>query len=742
MRAIRQFLDGLKQRLGVSQGFRKPSHIPQTPTDQKNAPRGGFFGSLRTKFLLAFLLMIGLTGVLGALTWVNQNKAQDKVNELLNREFRFAKLSLEIGNILRTAQGLQKDYLLHYETIGLEQARSLYLKKFDVAVEQIGKSADDIKAMTDDQRDKKAAGDIKQTIGEYQNLFHEVVTLLHNREGFKGLLRSHIYYFDDDFRSPRLNQLKVLILRAQQHEKDYFIHTDPASVQAVEDVLDTFKSQVGKARLGASQKFALVAKAEAYRGAFRHLVKVGMSVQERQRTFQSKVESVESLVNRMAQESSAREITAQQELKNIGLQVQFIGIVGAVVVLAVGLFLAMFLSTNLTKPLLHLKGVMEQIVDGDYSVRAQVRVDDEVGAMTVSLNTMLDKVLSLVQSQEERDVMQESIMKLLEEVSDVAEGDLTVEAEVTEDMTGAIADSFNYMIHQLRKIVTNVQEATLLVSSSANEIQATAEHLAEGSTSQATQIVESSAALDEMAVSIQQVSKNAALSATVAEQALANAKQGTAAVQNTIGAMQRMRNQVEGMAARIRSLGDQSQEIGEIVTLIGDIADRTSVLALNASIEAALAGEEGQGFAVVAREVERLAERSVDATQQIRDLVSAMQTETHVVVAVIEESAKEVAQSAEVADRAEQALAAIESVSTRLAEVIQAISLAAQQQARGSESLSNAMSDISEGTQQTATVVKQSAVSISQLASLADELRDSVSTFKLPGASAPRGLKV
>ena len=199
--------------------------------------------------------------------------------------------------------------------------------------------------------------------------------------------------------------------------------------------------------------------------------------------------------------------------------------------------------------------------------------------------------------------------------------------------------------------------------------------------------------------------------------------------------------QVEGMAARIRSLGDQSQEIGEIVTLIGDIADRTSVLALNASIEAALAGEEGQGFAVVAREVERLAERSVDATQQIRDLVRAMQTETHVVVTVIEESAQEVTQSAEVADQAEQALAEIESVSTRLAELIQAISLAAQQQASGSESLSNAMNDISDVTRQTATGVKQSAVSMSQLANLADELRDSVSTFKLPGSSAPRGLK-
>jgi twitching motility protein PilJ len=735
-----QFLDGLKQRLGAFQGFRKPSQMPQTPRAPKHAPRGGFLRSLRTKCLLAFFLMIGLTGVLGALTWVNQNKAQDKVNELLNREFRLAKLSLEIGNVLGTAQGLQKDYLLHYETTGLEQTRSLYLTKFDTAMDQIGKKADDIRAIADNQRDKNTAGAIKQTTEEYQRSFHELVVLLQNREGFKGLIRSHTYYLDDDLRSPRLNQLKALMLRVQQHEKEYFIHADPAAARTVDDVLDTFKTQVGKTRLEARQKFSLIAKAEAYRGAFGHLVKVDKTVQERQRVFQSKVQSVESLVERMMRESSTREAAAQQELKNIGVQAQFIGIIGAVAVLGVGVFLALFLSTNLTKPLLHLKGVMERIVDGDYAVRAQVRTKDEVGAMTASLNTMLDKVLSLVQSEEERDVMQASIMKLLEEVSDVAEGDLTVEAEVTEDMTGAIADSFNYMIHQLRKIVTNVQEATLLVSSSANEIRATAEQLAEGSTSQATQIVESSAALDEMAVSIHQVSENAALSARVAEQALANAKQGAEAVQKTIEAMQRMRKQVEGMTSRIRSLDDHSQQIGEIVTLIGDIADRTSVLALNASIEAALAGEEGQGFAVVAREVERLAERAVDATQQIRGLVSAIQTETQVVVTVIEESAQEVAQSAEVADQAEQALAEIESVSTRLAELIQAISLASQQQARGSESLSHAMSDISEGTQQAAAGVKQSAISISQLASLADELRDSVSTFKLPNSSRITGV--
>jgi twitching motility protein PilJ len=248
--------------------------------------------------------------------------------------------------------------------------------------------------------------------------------------------------------------------------------------------------------------------------------------------------------------------------------------------------------------------------------------------------------------------------------------------------------------------------------------------------------VDSAAALDEMAVSIQQVSENASLSAMVADQALANAKQGALAVQNTVDAMHRMRDQVQETSARIQSLDQRSQEISEIVQLIADIADRTGVLALNASIEASLAGEAGQGFAIVAHEVERLAERATDATKLINDLVDSIQSETHEAMAAMVSSTREVSEGSRVADQAGQALSEIESVSTRLADLIQSISLAAMQQARGSESLSRAMSEISEVTQDTASGTKQAAESISQLAMLADELRGSVSTFKLPASMA------
>jgi methyl-accepting chemotaxis protein len=404
-----------------------------------------------------------------------------------------------------------------------------------------------------------------------------------------------------------------------------------------------------------------------------------------------------------------------------------------IAVLAVAILLAYLSSKLLTRQVKHISDLIARISVGNFKARTAVVSNDELGQMARSFNHMLDNTSSLVQFQkQEYDATQTAIMKLLDEVSDVATGNLTVEAEVTEDVTGAIADSFNDMIYQLRTIITNVQDATLQVTSSASEIQTAAEHLAEGSTAQAAQIIESSDVLDDMAVSIRQVAEKATASATVAEQALANAKQGTTAVQKAIQAMHRMRDKMQETATRIKSLGEHSQEIGEIVQLIGDIADRTSVLALNASIEAALAGETGQGFSVVAREVEQLAERSMNATRQIADLVNTIQIETTKAVTAMEESTHEAMQGSQVADQAGQALGEIEGVSTQLAELTQSISLAAAQQARDSENLSKAMGEISGVTQQTAAGTKQAAVSISTLATLADELRDSVSTFKLP----------
>ncbi len=404
----------------------------------------------------------------------------------------------------------------------------------------------------------------------------------------------------------------------------------------------------------------------------------------------------------------------------------------AFVALLLAAYLAFAVSRTVTTQIHAISDLFGQIGIGNFSARSEVTSPDELGQMAKSLNGMLDNTLSLIQSRDERDKLQQSIRKLLEEMAGVAEGDLTKEAEVTADVTGAIADSFNFMLSELRRIISTVQDTTLHVSSSANEVQTTTEHLALGSESQAMQIVEASASIDEIAVSIQQVSANASTASAVADQALKSAKNGSESVQKTITGMNSIRTQVQQTSKRIKRLGESSQEIGEIVQLIGDIADRTSILALNASIQAAMAGEAGKGFAVVAEEVERLAERSTEATKRIATLIKSIQSDTNEAISAMEETTREVVGGSNLANNAGQALGEIELVSNQLSEIISSISMASLQQARGSDSVAKSMTDISEVTQQTAAGAKQAAVSIRKLAELADELRGSLGRFKLP----------
>lgn len=350
----------------------------------------------------------------------------------------------------------------------------------------------------------------------------------------------------------------------------------------------------------------------------------------------------------------------------------------------------------------------------------------------------------LTQTQEQNEQNQSAILRLLDELADLADGDLTTEATVTEDFTGAIADSINYAIDQMRALVQAIRDTALRVASSAQETQSTAVHLADASEHQAQEIAGASAAVNEMAVSIDQVSSNASESSAVAERSVAIAKKGTEVVQNTIRGMDNIREQIQETSKRIKRLGESSQEIGDIVSLINDIADQTNILALNAAIQASMAGDAGRGFAVVADEVQRLAERSSAATKQIEALVKTIQSDTNEAVISMEHTTAEVVRGARLAQDAGVALEEIENVSTNLAELIQNISNAARQQASSAAHISNTMNVIQEITSQTSSGTSATAGSIGNLAEMASQLRQSVSGFKLPegGEQETHGVRV
>ena len=338
----------------------------------------------------------------------------------------------------------------------------------------------------------------------------------------------------------------------------------------------------------------------------------------------------------------------------------------------------------------------------------------------------------LVDTADTNERNQTAILRLLDELADLADGDLTTTATVTEDFTGAIADSINFTIDQLRILVARINETAVNVSAAAQETQQTALHLAEASEHQAQEIAGASAAVNEMAVTIDQVSANAAESAAVAERAVSIAGNGAKVVQNTIHGMDTIREQIQDTSKRIKRLGESSQEIGDIVSLINDIADQTNILALNAAIQASMAGDAGRGFAVVADEVQRLAERSAAATKQIEALVKTIQNDTNEAVISMEQTTSEVVRGARLAQDAGVALEEIENVSSSLAELIQNISNAARQQASSAGHISNTMNVIQEITTQTSAGTSATAQSIGNLAEMALDLRESVAGFKLP----------
>ncbi len=326
---------------------------------------------------------------------------------------------------------------------------------------------------------------------------------------------------------------------------------------------------------------------------------------------------------------------------------------------------------------------------------------------------------------------QEAVLQLLDEMGDLADGDLTVKAQVRDSITGAIADSINYTIDNLRDLVVGINHATEQVTSATSVAYGTSAQLLTAAETQSEQIMQTTDAVTDMTRSILQVSSNAAQASEVAQRSLHAATQGSQAVQNTISGMNDIRTQIQETSKRIKRLGESSQEISEIVELISDITEQTNILALNAAIQAASAGEAGRGFTVVAEEVQRLAERSSEATKQISAIVKTIQTDTHGAVVAMEKSTEGVVEGARVADAAGQALTEIETVTNNLARLIQAISTATNAQSESATTVANNMQLIQEITTQTTEGTQLTADSVGQLTSLAEELRSSVAGFKL-----------
>jgi twitching motility protein PilJ len=417
--------------------------------------------------------------------------------------------------------------------------------------------------------------------------------------------------------------------------------------------------------------------------------------------------------------------------------VYMVGLFALIVLLGV-LFVNYFVRRRILDRVQGLVDVCRKYAAGDHSVRALVIGDDEFAMLSMSINTLFDNQgfapggAAPASSSSDAAALQAQIEKLLQEVSAVGDGDLRVQAEVTPDTLGVLADSFNYMIEELAKVVGRVQATAMQVTNATRRILDGSDVLAQASSTQVQQISQTTEAVEALAIFIQNVARNAQLSAEAAQDALHNADAGQQAVRQSIDGMLVIRENVQETSKKIKRLGERSNEIGEIVRIIEDIADQTNLLALNAAIQSAMAGEHGRGFAVVADEIRLLAERSTESTKRIATLVKSIQGDTFEAVVAMEDSTQEVVKGSQLADEAGRALNSIYTAVERQAQMIETIAHAANEQAQVSENVAVAMGQISEITRQTNAGTQEAAMSVSYLAELADQLRASVSTFRLP----------
>lgn len=430
-------------------------------------------------------------------------------------------------------------------------------------------------------------------------------------------------------------------------------------------------------------------------------------------------------------------------IRNILLNILYVG-AGGLLILAL---LTIVIVAMIIAPVRDLMEVSEALGRGDLTKKANVKSSDELGQLGTTLNTTIDRLQGLVQTESDRDKMQHQVMDLLSIVSGAAEGDLTVKAEVTADALGSVADAFNLMINGLTALVAQASDVASEIQHSTSDILKASERMRRGAEQQTLQIQGASGAVNEMSHTIQRMAENAEVATQASLRATQAAVKGGTSVAETIKGMQRIRAAVQTTGKKIKGLGERSLEIGAIIEVINEIATQTNLLALNAAIEAARAGEQGRGFAVVADEVRKLAERSARATKDITSLIKGIQVETSEAVTVMEEGTREVEEGTKLADQAGAALREIEQIVKQTSGLVTDITNSAANQVKVSEGIVTSMDSISKLTQETTVGVRDTVETISKLAELSTRLTVAIGRFKLgkeqqPQPAAEGGLPV
>lgn len=705
-------------------------------------------GKIRNKLVMILLgTSLGMV-LIAALALFSMDLSRRTINEAIDVNSKILELANESKHLVLQAREVDQQYHLNYRKLGFVNAKAEYADKFEV---QIGKAMQNLKQIMEvaaKQQDTDAGLGVIAAVKavtpymeEYSQDFLEVVVLLEKRgrkdSGEERTLGNHVQSLDKKIADADLPSLQISMLKMRRLEEAYLFRGEKQSIGALEEEVENFKQLTRESTLPLPAQEEILHLVFMYSASFAEIVKTDQQIANLSRFYRSAFNKTFPAIQTMLDIEKANQGASINEIKRIN-DLTFKVVIGAsLLTILLAVFAAFLVSNRLTRQIGKIMEMFSSIGMGDFSARAEVVSSDELGEMAESMNAMLDNTLTLIQSRDERDAIQASIMRLLNEISDLADGDLTVRAEVTEEITGAIADSFNAMAMQLSQVVRDVKQSASEVGRSSQEVEQSTRSLAGISEKQAEKIQEAIVTIKDLATAIRNISQHAGLSAEVSSKAMISAQEGSLAVKKTNEAMSAIKDNMRGTARTIKRLGESSQEIGNITQIINDIADRTSILALNASIQAAMAGDAGRGFGVVAEEVQRLAERSASSSKQIEALVSGIQKEITEAGSSMEKSIQYVVTGTELSDEAFSKLEEIESVSKQLAATITDISNTAQKQSSDSGVIADMMEAVGELTTQTTDATKDTVTAMEKIASTSRRLVQSIATFRLEEDEQP-----
>ena len=690
---------------------------------------------IRGKILLGFMLILALTAIIAAVALIGQRYSNNTVNQMVNIHNRAALLSLEAQG--HVGDMFQQDALFrqNYTIIGLQAAKDKFLPEFIEAATRAQETITTMSGLVQTQQSRELSQKVLEILNNYSGAFIATANSYDQKYdpefGVLAKIHNTLEAVESTIEGTGIPPEVALVFHHFENEyNQYLIYPSSQAVVDTTHAAAEFQERLPSLVQG-DQLTGLQEQVKLFVREFDELAKADDDINAQIAAYEQVATQVAPILTSMRDDALANQSQFAERLAGITKTVLYAVLGVSLLALLLGLLLAWAIARGLTNQVDRIMDLLSELGIGNFDARTKVVSQDELGEMATSLNAMLDNITMLIQSQEEQDRVQESFMKLMMELGELTEGNLTARAEVTEDITGAIADSFNNMAEQFGGIVRQVKGATSAVDETVADVSRLTSDLAVRSREQNNQVNGAIESIQSIAESIREVSQNAARSAEVSLASRMNAREGAEAVEQTNRAMDEIREQINETARSIKRLGESSMEIGNVVEIINNIADRTSILALNASIQAAMAGEAGHGFAVVAEEVQRLAESSSNSTKQIETLIKSIQAEIKDAGNRMDESISKVVQGSQLADGAYAKLQEIETVSNQLADLIDSITRSAADQVQRSEQVAESMVVVGEVSTATANTTQETDHLMSILNNTARELRAAVDTFKI-----------